>query len=235
MTTWEDASEEPGAVPGAGDRPQGSLRPYRATDRAAVRRICHRTGYMGEPAWHWRDEESFADVFCGWYTDHEPGSAWVCEVDGGVAGYLLGCEDTARATDPARLFLGAVARRSLYLRPGTAGFVWRSVGDALVAGARRRLPPSAFLDPRWPAHLHIDLLPEARGSGLGAALVRTWLDALRSRGVPGCHLETLAENTGAVAFFEAMGFVRQAGPYLVPGLRTRRGGRIHLVVMVRDV
>ena len=35
---------------------------------------------------------------------------------------------------------------------------------------------------RWPAHLHIDLLPEARGSGVGRQLMARWLDALRADG-----------------------------------------------------
>jgi GNAT superfamily N-acetyltransferase len=212
-----------------------TIRPYEAADRPVVRRICHDTGYMGEPAWYWRDVESFANLFTGYYTDREPGSAWVCETAGAVTGYLLGCEDSSLATDPARIIGRDVIRRGLLVRPGTAGFVWRSVADGVVAAARHRLPPSTFLDPRWPAHLHIDLLPAARGRGLGAALVRRWLDRLRSRSVPGCHLETLAENTAAVAFFEAVGFRRHGDGFLVPGLRTPRGGRHHVLVMVQDL
>ncbi|HEV2309501.1 MAG TPA: GNAT family acetyltransferase, partial [Acidimicrobiia bacterium] len=59
-----------------------AVRPYDVGDRAAVRDVCYRTGYMGEPIdWQWRDESSFADLFCGYYPDGEPESAFVVEAD----------------------------------------------------------------------------------------------------------------------------------------------------------
>jgi GNAT superfamily N-acetyltransferase len=92
-----------------------------------------------------------------------------------------------------------------------------------------------FADPRWPAHRHIDLLPAARGGGAGRRLVGAWFDRLRGLGVGGCHLATLAENTGAISFFEAVGFRRHGEPVLIPGLRTRAGGRMHEQIMVVDL
>jgi ribosomal protein S18 acetylase RimI-like enzyme len=60
---------------------------------------------------------------------------------------------------------------------------------------------------RYPAHLHIDLLPRAQGHGLGRALVTTLTDALRERGVPGLHLGVDPANTGALAFYARIGMV----------------------------
>lgn len=221
-------------------RPAGpvAIRAYEPKDRDAVRAICVATGFMGEPAgWMWRDEPSFADTFSGYYTDREPTSALVAEVDGDVVGYLLGCRDSRRATSPAAVVLRHVVRRGIAVRPGTAGILWRSVGDVVVDLARRRVRPGdlAFDDPAYPAHLHINLLPVARGQGVGARLVRRWLDQLRLDGVPGCHLQTMAENTGAVAFFEAMGFRRHGEPVPAPGERTRAGARTHIQRMVIDL
>lgn len=215
--------------------PDVVVRPYRAEDRAAVRRICFVTGYMGEPVdWLWRDEESFADLFSGYWTDREPDSALVAEIDGEVAGYLLGCRDARRVWNPAPLMLRHMVGRGLLLRPGTAGVLWRMLGDVCVDGARRQLPVP-FHDERWPAHLHIDLLESCRGRGVGAALVRRWLDTLRAEGVPGCHVETLAENERAVAFFTAMGFEPRGAPRPVPGFRSPAGGRHHVRVLVRSL
>lgn len=212
------------------------VRPYEPNDRPRVRHICYVTGYIGDPVeWQWRDAESFSDLFSGYYTDAEPESALVAEIDGEVMGYLLGCVDSSKAWNPASVFGRQVMRRGIALRPGTAGFVWRSVGDVIVDAARKRLPPAPFADPRWPAHLHIDLLREARGRGVGAALMRRWLDNLRRAGVPGCHLETIAENTGAIAFFESMGFERRRRPVPAPGMRSPRGERHHLQVMVQSL
>ena len=221
-----------------GARPEVAVRPYDVGDRAAVRDVCYRTGYMGEPIdWQWRDEPSFADLFCGYYTDGEPESAFVVEVDGVVAGYLLGCVDSRRAWSPAGIIGRHILRRGLLFRPGTAGVIWRGIGDGVVDVATRRVRRSdlEFRDPRWPAHLHIDLLPPARGRGAGRQLVTGWLARLRSLGVGGCHLQTIAENAPALSFFEAVGFRRHGGVPVIQGLRTRDGGRLHLQAMVIDL
>lgn len=196
---------------------------------------------MGDPvAWQWRDAESFADLFSGWYTDNEPESALVAERDGTVVGYLLGCRDSRRMRVPAAMAGRHLLRRGLLARPGTAPVIWRSMVDlapaaiAAAAGRTRRRPHHEVAE-RWPAHLHIDLLPEGRGVGLGRALVRRWLDALRRAGIGGCHLETWAENDGAVAFFEAMGFCRRGHPVPMPGVRSPEGHRHHIQLMVQTL
>ena len=212
------------------------IRPYRAGDRDRVRLVCYRTGFMGDPVdWLWRDQASFADLFCGWWTDHEPGSASVVEVDGTVAGYLLGCTDSRRVGNEAGVLFRHFLGRACCVRPGTAGMMWRMLGDGVLDGARHQLPPTRVWDERWPAHLHIDLLPECRGRGAGARLVRGWLDHLRDQGIAGCHLQTMAENTGAIAFFEAMGFQRHGRPANIPGFRTRDGARLHVQLMVQPL
>lgn len=215
---------------------EGRIRAYEARDRAAVRRICFDTGYMGDPvAWQWDDPESFADLFSAWYTDHEPASALVAEVDGTVAGYLLGCRDTSRLATPGRVAAHHLLRRGLLLRTGTAPVLWRALADLGREATRGHRPSLGVHDPRWPAHLHIDLLPRARGLGLGRRLVDRWLASLRADGVPGCHLETWAENAGAIAFFRSVGFETRGGPVPMPGLRVRDGSRHHTQLMVQDL
>ena len=109
-----------------------------ATTEIAFARSAYGTGYMGDPIdWQWRDRESFADMFTGYYTDREPGSAFVVEVDGVVEGYLLGCLDSHQAWNPATVAGRHIVRRGIAFRPGTAAVVWRTFGDAavdLVAG-----------------------------------------------------------------------------------------------------
>ncbi len=214
------------------------VRPYAPADRARVREICWRTGYMGEPVeGHWRDRESYADLFSSYYTDAEPESASVVEVGGEVAGYLLGCVDSRRAWSRAGMAARHALGRGLLIRPGTAGFLWRSLGDLLADLVRGRTGREwrAFFDPAWPAHLHIDLLPGARGLGAGGALMRRWLSFLRGRSVPGCHLQALAENGNALAFFRAMKFELHGDPTPAPGLRSPGGERLNTQVMVRDL
>jgi ribosomal protein S18 acetylase RimI-like enzyme len=221
-----------------GVAPDLRVRAYDRDDRTRVRDVCYRTGYMGDPIdWQWRDRESFADMFTGYYTEQEPGSALVVEVGGLVEGYLLGCLDSRRAWNPGAVAGRHVVRRAIAFRRGTAAAVWRTFGDVVVDVARRRvkLRDLDFHDARWPAHLHIDLLPPARGRGAGRRLVHEWFALLRDRGIHGCHLQTMAENTGAIAFFSAMGFRRLGDPQLIPGLRARDGARLHSQVMVTDL
>jgi len=210
-----------------------AIRSYRATDRDAVRRIAYNTGYLGDPADHyWRDFTSFADIWTSYYTDREPESAFVAEVGGRVVGYLLGCIDSSRAPSPAAVLGRQVIRRFLLIRPGTAPFLWRSIWDTAV---QRHSPTGELADPRWPSHLHMNITHDARGCGVGGRLMHAWFTRLRKVGSPGCHLATLIENTTAVAFFERMGFRHLDAPLLVPGMRLRSGGRMHLQLMVREV
>jgi ribosomal protein S18 acetylase RimI-like enzyme len=213
-----------------------TIRPYQHIDRQAVRDICYRTGYMGDPIKsQWADEASFANLFTSYYTDREPESALVAERNDVVIGYLLGCRDTGRSTSPARTFLAQFLTRFLALRPGTAQFIRRSIADTATDVVHHEKPPVRLIDPRWPAHLHINLLPDARRHGAGRNLVQEWLQTLERDGAPGCHLETLAENTSAIAFFKSCGFAPIGTPKPVPGLRAPDGSRHHLQVMVHTV
>jgi GNAT superfamily N-acetyltransferase len=67
-------------------------------------------------------------------------------------------------------------------------------------------PPVPFRIGAYPAHFHIDLLPELQGRGWGRALVETLLEELRNRRCPGIHLGVSANNTGALAFYTRLGF-----------------------------
>src|SRR5438067_13216184 len=73
------------------DASQYSIRSYQASDRVAVRKLCCETGFLGSPIDPvFEDRELFANFLTGYYTDWEPESAFVIEVDGAVKGYLLG-------------------------------------------------------------------------------------------------------------------------------------------------
>ena len=210
-----------------------SVRPYRAEDRAAVRRIAFETGYMGKPIdWMWREPESFADLITTYYTDREPESSWVAEMDGRVVGYLQGCVRSRDSLGAVSAAARRILLRGALFRPGVAGVFWRSFADLI---RDREAPEEALLDARWPAHLHINLLPEARGQGAGAALVRSWFDHLRAGGSAGVHLGMFSENHNAAGFFRSQGFAPHGDPVLAPGFRMREGARMHAQWMVQSL
>jgi GNAT superfamily N-acetyltransferase len=87
----------------------------------------------------------------------------------------------------------------------------RSPYEARIASLLH-LPHPSRPEPPWragyPAHLHIDLLPEIQGKGCGRRLMEGLCGALREASVPGVHLGVSRLNTGAVAFYGRMGFSR---------------------------
>jgi hypothetical protein len=209
------------------------IRRYRAEDRAQVRKICVETAYLGDSILpEFGDAESFADTFTGYYTDREPESAWVVADGERVLGYLLGCMDTRNSPAPEWVITKHIVRRGLWARPGTAGFCFRSLFDTL----RDLGPTRPALDyGQWPAHAHIDLLPEARKGALGLRLFRMWLDVARERGAAGTWGASFVENEAASLMHRALGFRPSGAAFPATGMRTRAGERMHAQLWVREL
>src|SRR5690625_4827608 len=85
-----------------------------------------------------------------------------------------------------------------------AGFLDARLIERIHAAPRT----AAELTDKWPAHVHIDLLPVVQGQGMGRATMIALLDLLRAAGAPGVHLGVDPANTGAVAFYERLGYQR---------------------------
>lgn len=58
----------------------------------------------------------------------------------------------------------------------------------------------------YPAHLHIDLLPEYQRQGHGRTLMDALLDARHRKQVSAVHLGMATTNTAARAFYDRLGF-----------------------------
>lgn len=185
-------------------------------DRAELRALSVRAG-EGAPAL-WGHAESEADVYLYPYL--------TAVVDGTFVGYLAGA--TEFPGEQERM-TRAIKEHRLMMRRAPLAFFARSMVDVAGAALRRRPMAGELHDDRWPAHLHINMAPEARGTGAADALVKEWLGML---GGTGCCLQTLRENVRAVRFFTRMGFTGFGPEPLVPGVRYR-GGRVHQKTMVR--
>ncbi len=147
--------------------------------------ICVLTGDAGQDATGRGDPRELTERYAAPYLDLEPEHAWLAERDGRVLGYLLAAADTE-----------AFAER-FAARP-----------SALAASARAAHAAGLLLAEvdRYPAHLHVDLLPEGQGSGFGRRLVERCLEQLAAEGVPGVHLVVDPRNEGAQAFYARVGF-----------------------------
>ncbi len=58
----------------------------------------------------------------------------------------------------------------------------------------------------YPAHLHIDVLPEYQRMGVGHKLIDALCDHLRKKGIPGVMLTVGNKNTVGRRFYEKYGF-----------------------------
>lgn len=207
------------------------IRAFREADRAELRELFARAGEGSPSGSLWGHTESEREIYLEPYMDLEPGSLFLAADHGRLVGYLTGCLDSAAFPGEDERMARAIRRHRLYLRRGPAAFLARAVLDSAVAAIRRQGAPRGFTDPRWPSHLHINVAPEARGTGAAHELMAAWQQRVKEAGSPGCHLQTLVENTRAVRFFERAGF-RPYGPEPpVPGLR-HHGRRLHQRTMV---
>ncbi|WP_280435165.1 GNAT family N-acetyltransferase [Nocardia carnea] len=209
------------------------IRTFQEQDRPALRKLAVRAGQGSPTESLWGHPESEAQIYLEPYMDHEPESLFLAESDSELLGYLTGCVDTDAFPSEDRRIAEAVKAHRLILRRGPALFFARSAFDAASSALRRAPAAGEIHDPRWPSHLHINVVPEARGTGAADGLMEQWFERLRAVGSPGCYLQTLVENTRAVRFFERMGFAPHGSTPPVPGVRYQ-GKRVHQQTMVRS-
>jgi ribosomal protein S18 acetylase RimI-like enzyme len=181
------------------------LRSYAPGDRDAIYDICVRTGAAGQDArGHFRSDALLPDVYAGPYLELEPQHAFVLDEGGRVAGYVIGTADTAAFVEAWRArWLPRVSGR--YPRPAEPPV---TADDRLVSTLYH---PERMLAPELaphPAHLHVDLLPHAQGSGHGRRMVEAFLATVAAAGAPSLHLGTANTNTRALRFYERLGFQR---------------------------
>lgn len=187
------------------------IREATPADLEAIGEICLRTGDNGgDASGLFCDDAVLADVYAVPYLSGPAGFALVVERDDAgarrardapsvVAGYVVGTSDT-------RAFQEWFSAE--WWPERRAGRAPRTEGD------RWLLPPAddpARMLGEWvddyPAHLHIDLLPEVQGQGVGSRLIEAVFAVLRERGIPGVHVVASLDNVGAQAFYPRVGLV----------------------------
>lgn len=210
------------------------VRAYREEDRAELLALFESAGEGAPTATLWGDLASEAEVYLTPYLDHEPESAFVAMIEDEPVGYLVGSTGRGALPSEDELLVGAVRRHRLLRRRRALAFFSRSMVDAVGDTLTRRPRAGALHDPRWPAHLHINVQRRARGSGLAQGLIAAFVHHLHQEEVPGVHLQTLVENSRAVRFFSAQGFTPHGPTPRVPGLR-HEGRPTHQLTMVRSL
>lgn len=143
-----------------------------------MRWLCCQTGFLGKPIDPvFEDRELFADYLTAYYTDVEPESCFVFELNGEVKGYLLGSRRPLRQQYHSFfhnlvLFAKGMTRYPRYNKPTKEFIHW------ILRNSWREVPAA----PRKTAHFHFNMLPEAQSFAGTHCLMNMYFDYLRSRG-----------------------------------------------------
>jgi ribosomal protein S18 acetylase RimI-like enzyme len=189
------------------------LRSATPEDLPALYHVCLKTGDAGKDATHLQDDpDILGEMFVGPYVMLEPDLAFTLEGPRGPAGYVLGALDTKKFN--RRLKSEWLPRlRKLHADPGGDAEHWQGSDWVRHAVHNPFLDIPSVLEP-YPSHVHIDLLAEARGHGIGRHLMQTIMEELARRQSPGLHLQVSPTNTAAQAFYRNLGFVPLSSPAL---------------------
>ena len=181
-----------------------NLRPVEPADLDALYEVCLRTGHAGEDATsRFADPRLLGEVYVGPYLMMPSGIGFTAVENGVPSGYVLAAVDTRRfeAECEAEWWPTLRARHPQPIVDDPA------TDDAeVIALIHHPESPPDEVVARYPAHLHIDLLPVMQGRGVGREMMSLLLEELRARKVPGVHLGVDARNQRAVGFYEHLGF-----------------------------
>ena len=182
---------------------QPTIRPYRPADLDAVYDICVRTADAGGDArGMYSDDRLMGDLFAAPYVTLEPAVAHILDDGTGAAvGYVVGTADTQRFARRYRDEWLPVADRP---EPPEPPVTPEENMLSLHHHPERMIVPELA---GYPAHLHIDLLPEWQGRGFGRGLIGAFLKGVHKAGARRVHLGMVPSSLGARKFYERLGFV----------------------------
>ena len=167
------------------------IRAYRTEDEQQAEQIC--LGTSADPKMdHSMFREAVLEVFCRYYLQNTPEHCFVAvDEHNKVQGYILCAPDFAVYESG--------------IRQKISRFPQNPVIPIMTEGTLSAMRP---FSEEYPAHLHIDLAPSCQGKGIGRELVHTLCNHLRNLHAPGLMLNVAHDNTGAIRFYEKLGFTQ---------------------------
>jgi len=179
-----------------------SIRHYIKSDLPYLYEICLKTGDSGKDATHlYRDSLLLGHFYAAPYAVFHPELTFILAENEKPVGYIIG-------TDNSQAFYEMTEKewfqslRAKYPMPNESD----SSLDARIIRLihKGHVPKPELLS--YPAHLHIDILPEGQGRGMGRKLIETFINKLIEMKVPALHLEVGKRNVNAIQFYEKVGF-----------------------------
>ncbi|VAX26993.1 hypothetical protein MNBD_IGNAVI01-1420 [hydrothermal vent metagenome] len=178
------------------------IRPYHPSDLTSLYKICLLTANSGKDGTKlFNDPDLVGHFYVAPYVVLEPEVSFIVTNNGKPCGYIVGTKDSQKFFENCEKDWFPILR---------ARYPHSSESDSLNdAKAIKRIHEGHKVKEElkdYPAHLHINLLPETQGQGIGRKLMDQFINKLKELRVPALHLEVGKNNPGAINFYEKMGF-----------------------------
>lgn len=167
-----------------------TIRKYEAKDRENLLKICIETSSL--PTESKNDLDFLNFMYNDYYAVVEPDNCFVAADDNDEAvGYILCAENFDRYY---KTFKG------LYIP------MIKKLGMKYYIMAMSEIAAHSIFRKKYPAHLHIDILPVCQGKGTGTALMNELKDHLKEKGVDTLMLSCGMGNERAIRFYKKNDF-----------------------------
>lgn len=167
-----------------------TIRKYQEKDRENLLKICIETSSL--PTKSKKDLDFLNLMFNDYYAIVEPDNCFVAADENDEAvGYILCAENFDRYF---KTFKG------LYLP------MIKKLGMKYYTMSMSEIAVHSIFRKKYPAHLHIDILPVCQGKGTGTALMNELKDHLKEKGIDTLMLSCGMGNKRAIKFYEKNDF-----------------------------
>lgn len=167
-----------------------SVRKFQEKDKENLRKICLETSSF--PKDSDADRNFLYLLYNDYYSECEQENCFVFTDDNDEAvGYILCAEDFDKYI--------SVMKKVYLPKISYLGRKYRSMADGEIF-------VHSLFRKKYPAHLHIDILPGYQGMGAGTRLVTALKEHLKDKGCKGIMLSVGMGNKKAIAFYKKNGF-----------------------------
>ncbi len=167
-----------------------NIRKFEPKDFEQTKFVCL-NDMIGKPAYE-KVIEYVEVMFCRYYLEKEPENCFVAvDENDKPIGYIYGSKDYDYYQENFSEYINAVAEIE---------------ERRFLAEALTEMYDHAIYKKDYPAHLHIDILPDYQSKGIGSKLIKAFCDNLKEQNVKGVMLIVGTENEGARRFYERNGF-----------------------------
>jgi len=179
-----------------------SIRSFKESDLPALYEICLKTGDSGKDASSiYKDPKLLGHFYAAPYAILKTKLVYILAKDDVPIGYIIGTDDSQEFFRITEEKWFPQLRRQYSLPNGTDNSPDARIIRLIHKG---HVPRPELLS--YPAHLHIDILPEGQGKGMGRKLIEVFKNKLIEMNVTALHLEVGKRNTDAIKFYEKVGF-----------------------------